>query len=163
VVDGGSTIENDVQFRDGVPEDTSTESAVDGSTESTAEDNPFDDEDFSPYAEMVSNTDFMISDVTKDKIKELMDLQRSSTRRMSSDGYVMLRQRYIEENILFEGGSAFPPLYLFEALTATHLEEVPGVKVGRPLMDMLKNDGDMAILKQVAVIVDNIYQDFLEE
>ena len=151
------TVDDDVEFREGVPEEVDGES-TESENESTV-DNPFEEEGFSPYAEMITNEDFMISDVTKDKINELHELQATSTRRMSSDGYKMLRERFMQENVIFDGQGAFPPLYFFEAMTATHLEEVPGVKVGKPLMEMLANDGDMAILKQVSVIVDSIYQD----
>ena len=75
----------------------------------------------------------------------------------------MLRDRFLEEHVIFQGDGAFPPLYLFEAMTATKLDGMPGVKVGKPLIEMLSNDGDMAILKQVSVIVDTIYTESLEE
>jgi hypothetical protein len=152
-----STEPVDVEFREGVPEDESTES-----TESTVdvEDNPFEDDDFSPYADLVHNEDYELADTTRSVMDALKDLQEKSKRKMSADGYTMLRDRFVEEEIIFSGT---PFTYFLEAATMTHLPgELPGALIGKPIMEML-NDERKPALKQIGACVETIYMEMTEE
>ena len=157
-VDGGSTIEDDVEFREGVPvDDESTETE---STESTVDDNPFEDDDFSPYANLIHNGDYELADTTKSVMDALRNLQMTSKRKMSGDGYTKMRDRFVEEEIIFKDT---PFTYFIEAATMTHIPgELPGALIGKVLMEML-NDGRQPALKQIGACVETIYMEMTEE
>jgi hypothetical protein len=153
-----STEPVDVEFREGVPVDDE----VDGSTEEVdgTEDNPFEDDDFSPYAELYHNPDYELADTTKSVMETLKKLQEESKRKMSASGYTMLRDRFVEEEIIFSGT---PFTYFLEAATMTHIPgELPGALIGKALMEML-NDERKPALKQIGACVETIYMEMTEE